>query len=61
MYVREDVARAIRLLQTKTVPIEEIITATFDLADAAKAFRASDDPEQVKVLVTVGTSVPTTA
>ncbi|TFB75398.1 alcohol dehydrogenase [Cryobacterium glaciale] len=61
MYVREDVAQAIRLLQTKTVPIEEIITATFDLADAAEAFRASDDPEQVKVLVTVGTSVPTTA
>lgn len=45
MYVREDVAQAIRLLQSKAVPLDEIITATFDLSAATEAFRASDDPE----------------
>lgn len=55
MYVREDVLAAITLLQSKTVPIDEIVTGTFDIARAAEAFLASDDPEQVKILVTVGT------
>ncbi|GAB3618474.1 alcohol dehydrogenase catalytic domain-containing protein [Okibacterium endophyticum] len=54
MFVREDVLAAIELLRTREVPLDEIVTGTFDLADAAEAFRASDDAEQVKVLVTVG-------
>ncbi|MHC9043254.1 zinc-dependent alcohol dehydrogenase [Microbacterium saperdae] len=53
MYVREDVLHAIDLLERRPFPIEEIVTATFSLEDAAKAFAASDDSEQVKVLVTV--------
>jgi threonine dehydrogenase-like Zn-dependent dehydrogenase len=53
MYVREDVEHAIGLLRRRPFPIEEIVTATFGIDDAALAFRASDDPEQVKVLVTV--------
>lgn len=54
MYVREDVQRAIELLQAKTFDLDDIVTARFDLEQAAAAFRASDDPEHVKVLVTIG-------
>lgn len=54
MYVREDVMHAIEILRRKSFPIEELVTGTFDLSDAAGAFHASEDPEQVKVLVTVG-------
>lgn len=54
MYVREDVERAIEILRERRLPLDELITSTFDLADAQRAFAASDDPEQVKVLVTVG-------
>jgi 2-desacetyl-2-hydroxyethyl bacteriochlorophyllide A dehydrogenase len=54
MYVREDVLRAIELLRTRPFRFEDFVTAEFDLAQAAEAFRASDDPEQVKVLVVVG-------
>lgn len=53
MYVREDVEYAIDLLRKKTFAIDELVTATFPLAEAGAAFAASDDPEQVKVLVTV--------
>lgn len=53
MYVREDVEHAIALLRRRTFPIDELVTATFPLAETAAAFAASDDPEQVKVLVTV--------
>lgn len=53
MYTREDVLHAIEILQQKSFPLDEIVTATFALDDAALAFAASDDPEQVKVLVTV--------
>ncbi len=53
MYVREDVEHAIDLLERRPFPIEEIVTATFSLDAAAEAFAASDDPEQVKVLITV--------
>lgn len=53
MYVREDVDHAIALLRRKPFPIEEVVTATFRLDQAAEAFHTSDDPEQVKVLVTV--------
>ncbi|MFT4232327.1 MAG: alcohol dehydrogenase catalytic domain-containing protein [Leucobacter sp.] len=54
MYVREDVDRAIALLRERRLPLDELITSTFDIAEADRAFAASDDPEQVKVLVTVG-------
>ena len=54
MYVREDVLAAIELLRSKPFALEDLVTATFDLEDAAAAFAAADDPEQVKVLVTVG-------
>lgn len=54
MYVREDMLRAIELLQNRTFELDELITGTFDIADAGEAFRVSDDPEQVKILVTVG-------
>ena len=54
MYVREDVVEAIELLRAKPFDLAEVVTATFELDDAAAAFRAAEDPEQVKVLVTVG-------
>jgi L-iditol 2-dehydrogenase len=54
MYVREDVERAIELLRAKPFAIDDVVTAQFDIADAAEAFRASDDPHHVKVLVSVG-------
>jgi 2-desacetyl-2-hydroxyethyl bacteriochlorophyllide A dehydrogenase len=54
MFVREDVLAAIELLREKPFQYEDIVTATFDIEQAADAFRASDDPEQVKVLITVG-------
>lgn len=56
MYVREDVLHAIELLRTHPFRFEDFVTAEFDLDQAAEAFRASDDPEQVKVLVLVGSS-----
>lgn len=54
MYVREDVAEAIALLQEASFDIEQIVTAQYDIEQAAQAFEASDDPEQVKVLVSIG-------
>jgi 2-desacetyl-2-hydroxyethyl bacteriochlorophyllide A dehydrogenase len=54
MYVREDVISAIELLRTRPFPLKEVVTAEFDLEQASEAFQASDDPEQVKVLVLVG-------
>lgn len=54
MYVREDVQQAIDMLTEGDVPIDEFVTAEFPLERAAEAFTASTDPEQVKVLITVG-------
>jgi 2-desacetyl-2-hydroxyethyl bacteriochlorophyllide A dehydrogenase len=54
MYVREDYTAAIDLLASGAVPIDEIITARFGFEQAAQAFTASADPENVKVVVTVG-------
>ncbi|HEX8510930.1 MAG TPA: alcohol dehydrogenase catalytic domain-containing protein [Propionibacteriaceae bacterium] len=54
MYVREDVLAAIALLRTRPFALEEVVTATYNLDDVASAFRAADDPEQMKVLVTIG-------
>lgn len=53
MFVRQDVLAAIELLREKSFPHNELVTATFDIEQAAQAFQASDDPEQVKVLITV--------
>ncbi|WP_197378651.1 zinc-dependent alcohol dehydrogenase [Mycolicibacterium mengxianglii] len=55
MYVREDFTAAINLLAAGAVPVDEIISAEFDFEHSAQAFAASADPENVKVLVTVGT------
>nr|WP_232375474.1 alcohol dehydrogenase catalytic domain-containing protein [Mycolicibacterium baixiangningiae] len=54
MYVREDFTAAMDLLSSGIVPVDEIISADFDIDQAAQAFAASADPENVKVLVTVG-------
>jgi 2-desacetyl-2-hydroxyethyl bacteriochlorophyllide A dehydrogenase len=56
MYVREDFTAAIDLLASGSVPIDEIISARFDFEHSAEAFTASADPEQVKVVVTVGSA-----
>ncbi|MHC9295946.1 zinc-dependent alcohol dehydrogenase [Mycobacterium sp. LTG2003] len=56
MYVREDFTAAVDLLASGAVPIDEFISAEFDFEDSAKAFTASADAENVKVLVTVGSS-----
>ncbi|MFB9378074.1 zinc-binding dehydrogenase [Kineococcus gynurae] len=53
MFVAEDVREAIAMLREGAVPVEQVITARFDVADAAAAYAASADPEQVKVVVTV--------
>jgi L-iditol 2-dehydrogenase len=53
MYVREDVLHAIELLRKKTFDLDDVVTAQYDIEEAGAAFRASNDPEHVKVLVTV--------
>jgi 2-desacetyl-2-hydroxyethyl bacteriochlorophyllide A dehydrogenase len=54
MYVGEDVERAIELLASGAVAAEELVTATFPVERAAEAFAAAADPQQVKVLVSLG-------
>lgn len=54
MYVREDFTAALDLLAAGAVPVDEIISAAYDLDHAAEAFAASADAENVKVLVQVG-------
>jgi hypothetical protein len=44
------------MLASGAVPIDEIITARFDFEHTAEAFTASMDPENVKVVVSVGAS-----
>ncbi|MFG2859266.1 zinc-binding dehydrogenase [Streptomyces sioyaensis] len=53
MYTTEDYRAALSLLASGAVHTADFVTATYALEDAAKAFTASLDPEQVKVLVTV--------
>jgi L-iditol 2-dehydrogenase len=53
MYVREDVLHAIELLRKKSFDFGDVASAQYDIEEAGAAFRASDTPEQVKVLVTV--------
>ena len=51
--VRADEA-LVRSLASGAVPADEFISATFDLDQSADAFAASANPENVKVVVTVG-------
>ena len=51
MYVHEDVARAMELVQAGAVRPEDVVTATFPLSDAPAAFDAARSGEHVKVLV----------
>ena len=53
MYVGEDIREALTMLRTGAVAVDEFVTGTFPLDEAAAAFAASHDPEQVKILVTV--------
>jgi L-iditol 2-dehydrogenase len=53
MYVQEDFRAALEMLQAGAVDVAEMITATFPLAQADRAFAACRDPEQVKILVTI--------
>jgi 2-desacetyl-2-hydroxyethyl bacteriochlorophyllide A dehydrogenase len=53
MYVREDFRTALELIADGAVDVPEMITATFPLDHAGRAFAACRDPEQVKILVTV--------
>ncbi|WP_328408206.1 alcohol dehydrogenase catalytic domain-containing protein [Streptomyces violaceus] len=53
MYTAEDYRTALALIGSGAVDTDEIVTATFPLEEAAKAFAASLAPEHVKVLVTV--------
>ncbi|GAA2570192.1 alcohol dehydrogenase catalytic domain-containing protein [Streptomyces roseoviolaceus] len=53
MYTAEDYRTALALISSGAVDTDEIVTATFPLEEAAKAFAASLAPEHVKVLVTV--------
>jgi threonine dehydrogenase-like Zn-dependent dehydrogenase len=54
MYVREDFTAALDMLAAGAVPVDEIISAEFDLEHSAEAFAASADAENVKVLITLG-------
>ncbi|WDV56221.1 alcohol dehydrogenase catalytic domain-containing protein [Streptomyces coeruleorubidus] len=56
MYTADDYRTAISLIASGAVDTDEIVTATFPLEEAAKAFAASLAPEHVKVLVTVEAS-----
>lgn len=53
MYVKEDVQRAIAILQSGTVPIDEIVTATYPLEQIAQAFATARGGEEVKVQIRV--------
>lgn len=56
MYTADDYRTAIALIASGAVDTDEIVTATFPLEEAAKAFKAALAPEHVKVLVTVEAS-----
>ncbi|MGO1972350.1 MAG: zinc-dependent alcohol dehydrogenase [Propionibacteriaceae bacterium] len=60
MFVREDIRTALEILGSQPFPAEELISHVFDLEDAAEAFRASDDPGNVKILIRVGQGGQTT-
>lgn len=51
MYTPEDVERAIALVADAVVDPGPLVTATYPLADAEKAYRAAQQPDSVKVLL----------
>jgi L-iditol 2-dehydrogenase len=53
MYTADDYRTALDLIGSGAIDTEAIITATYPLEDAAKAFAASLAPEHIKVLITV--------
>lgn len=53
MYVRQDVQRAMALLEAGAVPIEEIVTATYPLERIEEAFAAARGGDQIKVQIRV--------
>lgn len=53
MFVREDMMSALEILRARPFPIDEIISAIFDVEATDEAFLAADDPESVKVLVRI--------
>jgi threonine dehydrogenase-like Zn-dependent dehydrogenase len=53
MYVREDVVRAIDLMERGVVPTQQIVTLTLPLERADDAFQAARSGEHVKVHLSV--------
>ncbi|MER5631741.1 zinc-dependent alcohol dehydrogenase [Streptomyces nitrosporeus] len=53
MYTAEDYRTALGLIASGAIATDEIITASFPLEEAGKAFAAALEPEHVKVLITV--------
>lgn len=56
MYTADDYRTALDLIGSGVVDTDAIITATYPLEDASKAFAASLAPEHIKVLITVAGS-----
>lgn len=56
MYTADDYRTALDLIGSGVVDTDAIITATYPLEDAGKAFAASLAPEHIKVLITVAGS-----
>ncbi|MFE9053546.1 zinc-dependent alcohol dehydrogenase [Streptomyces mutabilis] len=53
MYTADDYRSAVDLIASGAIATDAIVTATYPLEDAGKAFAASLDPEHGKVLITV--------
>ncbi|HEX6508590.1 MAG TPA: alcohol dehydrogenase catalytic domain-containing protein [Chloroflexota bacterium] len=53
MYVKQDVERAMELMQSGAVPVDEIVTAVYPLEQAPEAFAAAREGDQVKVQLRV--------
>jgi Zn-dependent alcohol dehydrogenase len=53
MYVERDVQRAMEMLVAGTVPVDEIVTATYPLDQIEQAFAAAHSGDEVKVHVRV--------
>lgn len=53
MYTADDYRSALDLIASGAIDTDAIITATYPLEHAAKAFAASLEPEHIKVLITV--------
>ncbi|MET8249530.1 alcohol dehydrogenase catalytic domain-containing protein [Streptomyces sp. NPDC005202] len=56
MYTADDYRTAMSLITSGAIDTNDIITATYPLEEAGKAFATSLDPQHVKVLVTMTTS-----